>query len=337
MIYLDNAATTKPSHAAKVALERSFSVFGNPSSLHQMGMDADREITAAREEIARIIGAKPTEIYFTGSGTEANNLAIFGAVKKHKDFRISTTKFEHPSIVEPLNKLKSQGFDVVHDADFSDLRVLSHVNSENGEIRDLRKSDKHALTHVDACQSFCKLPINVKSLGIDLLSMSAHKIGGLKGVGALYVRDGVNLAPIIYGGGHEGGLRSGTENVAGIMAMAAAAKDFWANLAAHHAHVITLKTSFLKVLKNAEIHGGENVSPYILSFSIAGVKSHILLNALSAEGVYVSVGHACSTKKQHKKGVNDAMRVSFSPENTLEEIEIAKEKFEKCVKMLMRK
>ena len=349
MIYLDYAATTKPSPAAIAALERSFEFFGNPSSLHKAGIAAEAEMSNARAAIAKIIGAKTAEIYFTASGTEANNLAIFGGAKKHKGRKIATSQFEHSSVAKPLAQLAAKGdFDICYDEDYNEaaLVTVAHVESNTGEIRDIyrigqavKKANPATLFHVDAAQSFCKLPINVNSMNIDLLTLSAHKVGGLKGLGALYVRSGISLTPQIYGGGQEQGLRSGTENTHGIMAFAASANDFWANSTAHHAHVSGLKACFLEIMDEAggigiSINGGG--SPYILSLSIEGVKAHILLNALSAEGVYVSTGSACSTKKQHKAG-DEAIRLSFAPETTFEEIETAKEKFLKCIKQLRPK
>jgi len=348
MIYLDSAATTKPSSAAIAATQRSFEVFGNPSSLHKMGEVAEAEITAARATIAKIIGAKPAEIFFTASGTEANNLAIFGAAKKHKGRKVITTALEHSSVVQPLARLDASGdFEICYDEDYggASLVTMAHVESNAGEIRDIsvigqaiKKASSNTLFHVDAAQSFCKLPINVSGMGIDMLTLSAHKIGGLKGVGALYVRTGISLMPQIYGGGQEQGLRSGTHNTHGIMAFAAAAEDFWLNSEAHYAHASALKSSFLDIANEMDILtiDGENTSPYILSIHLEGVKPHVLLNALSADGVYVSTGSACSTKKQHKAG-NEAIRLSFSPSTTFEEIEYAKEKFLKCLKLLRRK
>jgi cysteine desulfurase len=343
MIYLDNAATTGPSVAALEAFKRSLDIFGNPSSLHEAGLAAEREVSAARKAIAGIIGAEPNEIYFTSGGTESNNLAIFGGAKKHKGRLIITAKAEHPSISEPLARLASRGdFELsydINDASKACLITLSHVNGESGAIADIeaigktiKRHNPNALFHVDAAQSFCKIPINVRTSGIDLMTVSAHKIGGLKGCGALFVRDGVKLNPLILGGGQEAGLRSGTENVAGIMALAAAALDFHKDSAAHAAHAAALKERFLKIanmvkgIKAAE----EPTSPYILSFSIEGVKAHVLLNALSAEGVYISVGAACSTKKRPPRA-NDTLRVSFGPKNTIEEIDQALELFKKCI------
>ncbi|MDR2168441.1 MAG: aminotransferase class V-fold PLP-dependent enzyme [Clostridiales bacterium] len=334
MIYLDNAATMRPNAAALAAVARSVEIFANPSSLHAPGLAAEKEINAARAAIAAIIGAAPAEIYFTSGGTESNNLAIFGGAKKHKGRRIVTLKGEHPSISEPLAKLAARGdFEICYDMEnFSNacLATLSHVNSETGEIADIqaigkaiKKQNPGAIFHVDACQSFCKIPINVRSAGIDLLTLSAHKIGGIKGCGALFVRQGISLAPLILGGGQEGGLRSGTENVPGILAFAAAAKHFWQNSTANFAHVAGLK-------KRWTAENRPNESPYILSLEVDGIAPHVILNALSAKGIHVSTGAACSAKKKQKTG-EKALRISFSPENTPEEIDRALEEFGKCI------
>lgn len=345
MIYLDNAATTKPSTAATKAAILAFEAFGNPSSLHHVGLEASKALSGARAAIAKIIGAKPQEIYFTSSGTEANNIAILGGAKKRNGQAIFTTYHEHSSVNAPLAKLTANGdFEITHDAQAPKiaLATFAHVNSETGEIRDIstlsnqiKKNNPDCLVHVDAAQSFCKLPINVAQLGVDMLTMSAHKIGGLKGVGALYVRSGVNLTPQTLGGGQEAGLRSGTENMPGIMAFAACATDYWECYKGNYHNAQALKADFLKIIDevNSITINGENCSPYILSISIEGIKSHILLNALSAQGVCVSTGSACSTKKQHKGGA-EALRISFGADTTQDEITKAKEIFANCIKML---
>ncbi|MCL2349951.1 MAG: cysteine desulfurase [Defluviitaleaceae bacterium] len=342
MIYLDNAATTRPSTAAMAAFDASRNIFGNPSSLHSIGMAAEKELAKAREVLAKIINASPSEIFFTASGTEANNLALFGGAKKHKGKRIVTSANEHSSVKEPLNKLSSKdGFEIhylqkdgLQDAlaEQTCLVAIHHVNSETGEIQDIcamgseiKRTSPATLFHVDAIQSFCKIPIDVKKMQVDMLSMSAHKIGGFKGSGALYVRNGVALSPMILGGGQEGGLRSGTENVTGIMTFAASAEDFWKNTKAHNDHASALKSRFLQALGGVDgiSTNGENTSPYILNISVAGVRSQVLLNALSDKGVYISSGAACSNNKRQKKADEHAVRISFSHENTAEEIDTA--------------
>jgi len=365
MIYLDNAATTKPTLAAIKAFEKSLGLFGNPSSLHLAGLDAKREITKAREVLAKIIGAKPQEIFFTSGGGEANNMAILGAAKKHKGSRMISTKAEHSSVLAPLEKLAKTpnspfefyflALDDGRHVVLSDLEnalttktclvSVHHINNETGAIQDIEAIGKTiknlspaTVFHVDAVQSLCKIPIDVNKMGIDLLSVSAHKLGGLKGCGALYIRSGINITPMILGGGQELGLRSGTENVPGIMAFAAAATDFWQKSAASFAHVSGLKERFIATLNKSGIDGikinGQNTSPYIINVSIDGINPQVLLNALSAEGIYVSAGAACSSNNKKKREAQTALRISFGEENTLNEINKAAEAFIKHINLL---
>ncbi|MCL2576072.1 MAG: cysteine desulfurase [Defluviitaleaceae bacterium] len=364
MIYLDNAATTKPSKPAITALMRSFKVCGNPSSLHQMGIDAEKELAHARKAIAGIIGAKPAEAIFTSSGTEANNLALFGTAKKHKGKQIITTKHEHSSILKPLEKLaEKDNFNIYYlntingKIDLDDLQnalaeptcivTTHHINNETGIIQDIqaightiKKHSPATLFHIDAAQSFCKMPIDVADSKIDLLTLSAHKIGGLKGSGALFVKSGVNIQPIILGGGQENNLRSGTENLGGIMAFAAASTYCWQNYKTNFEYIKSLNDRFRGLLGVVDdiTFSGADTSPYILDMDIAGVRSEVLLNALSAKDVFVSSGAACSS---NKKGANahraeTALRVSFGVDNTLEEIDAAIHIFAECIKALRK-
>ncbi|MCL2620875.1 MAG: cysteine desulfurase [Defluviitaleaceae bacterium] len=365
MIYLDHAATTPPTEAVKTAVLRSFEVFGNPSSLHKLGIEAEREIAHARDVLTKTIGANASEIIFTSGGTEANNL-MCGVAKKHKGRRIITTKAEHPSVLEPLAVLKdfeffylpiNRGGDVCHKSLREALKEptclvsIHHVNNETGVIQDIEALGKvikqispQTLFHVDAAQSFCKIPINISQMQIDLLTMSAHKIGGLKGVGALYLRKGVNLPPIIKGGGQESNLRSGTENVTGIMSFASATQSF-------QPITVPLKETFLN---NLDLEGvdvnGENTSPYILNISVEGVRPEVLLNALSEQGVYISAGAACSANKKQKdatsavvsayglgaKRAETAVRISFAHSNTLEEMTQTAQIFAQTITMLRK-
>ncbi|MCL2353541.1 MAG: cysteine desulfurase [Defluviitaleaceae bacterium] len=377
MIYLDHAATTKPSQAAIDAFNRSIGSFGNPSSLHQMGIDAEKEMTFARQSIAGIIGVSPKEIYFTSGGTEANNMAIFGGAKLTRGKRIITTKAEHSSAIEPLKRLADkEGFELYFlnlntggGIDIEELEEvlkeptclvsIHHVNSETGSVQNieaigcaLKKASPATMFHVDIAQSFCKLPIDVKKAQIDLAAMSAHKVGGFKGCGALYIREGLSIPPLFYGGGQEGNIRSGTENVAGIAAFGAAALDFWGKHRENFDHTLSLKSAFIGTLEgigDIQINGGRT-SPYILNISIKGIKPEVLLNALSAEGVYISSGSACASNKKQKNAhssvlmsygfskeiAETAVRFSFSPDNTLNEIKEATDKLADCVKFLRR-
>jgi len=372
-IYLDAASTSPISAAARAAAISAMDNFGNPSSMHQLGLLAEREVSAARETIAKAINAKPTEIYFTAGGTEANNLAILGGAKLHIGAGIVTTPTEHSSVKYPFLALEQRGFKMFHVEHFGDGSVnlenlksvlawaapvslvsIHHVHNETGVIQDIAAIAKiikdtcpAALFHVDAVQSLCKIPVDAKYLGVDLMSISAHKIGGLKGCGALYVREKVHIAPLIFGGGQESGFRSGTENVPGIMAFGAATKERFERFRENYEYIGQLKELFIKALDDiGDIDvNGENASPYILNISVSDVRPEVLLNALSAEGVYISAGSACSSNKKQKKeevavlmayGLSEeraqtAVRVSFSPENTMDEIAEAAVIFERCV------
>lgn len=348
MIYLDNASTTKPSEAAQKAAVQTFSEFGNPSSLHKMGLSAEKIITGAKEDIAKVLGVMPKNIYFTSGGTESNNTAILGyaLANKKRGTHVITTKIEHPSVLEPFHILEKSGFSVTYldvnqngeislnqleDALCGDTILVSvmAVNNETGTIQPFdrvkaimkAKSPKAAL-HVDGVQGFLKVDIKPKAMGIDLLSISGHKIGGIKGSGALYIGDNVHINPIISGGGQQKNMRSGTENVAGIAAFGAATKSY---------KPITqnvresLKNMLEESIDNIKINGIENNSGYVLNVSFLGIKAEVLLHALEARGIFVSTGSACSSNKpmpSHvltamgctKKEIEGAVRISFSAE-----------------------
>ena len=376
-IYLDSAATAPICATAKAAAIATMDNFGNPSSVHAMGLAAEKEVTFAREAVARAINAKPSEICFTSSGTEANNLAILGGAKLHAGASIITSPAEHSSTKNPIMSLEQRGFKMFHvehnmdgsvnqDSLWAVLSAVSpvsmvslhHVQNETGVIQDIAALSKiikeicpSALFHVDAVQSFCKIPVDVRALGVDLLSISAHKIGGLKGCGALFVREKVHINPIIFGGGQESGLRSGTENVVGIAAFGATAKERFDRLKENFEYVGSLKKQFNEAISDlgAEVNG-QNTSPYILNISVADIRPEVLLNALSAEGVYISAGSACSSNKRQKRdegavlasyGLSDeraqtAVRISFSPENTAGEVAEAADIFMQCIKNLRK-
>ena len=371
-IYLDNAATSPVSQSAKAAVLSSLDNFANPSAQHGMGIDAEKNLQKAREIIARSISAKPAEIIFTSGGTEANNTAILGTAKLRGSTAVATTKAEHPSVLQPFEKLAENGFmlkyiNLLNPSGIVDMQSLKeilsadtpvallsvhHIQNETGIIQDIAAIGKMikqispgTLFHVDTVQSFCKIPINVNTMHIDLLSVSAHKIGGLKGIGALFIRKGVHLRPIILGAGQETGLRAGTENTPGIAAFAAAVNEHHPAIADNYKYASALKERFLlniNKLEGIDING-ENTSPYILNISVKGIRPEVLLNALSAEGVYISAGSACSSSKAQKRKeslafkayglpkerAETALRISFSVNNTIEEIDTAADVFVK--------
>ena len=351
MIYLDNAATTKPcAEAVRAAAECAERCFGNPSSLHKMGIEAEKALAETKKVVLQRLG-KEGELYFTSGATESSNLAIFGTANalKRRGNRIVTTAIEHPSVAEPMKRLREQGFEVVElkpceHSDFEQAIIdavddgtilvsCMAVNNETGFIVDtkrvfngVKKRFPRCVVHVDGVQGFCKLPMYG-----DLISVSAHKIHGLKGVGALYKAKDVRLVPTVYGGGQQSGLRSGTEPVELIAAFGAAVKAYPGDLGCFS----ELKEYLLKPL--GELDGvtvntknSENSLPNIVNFSVKGVRSEIMLHFLEERGIYVSSGSACSRGKVSRvlsafgisaAEADSAIRVSFCRDNTKEEID----------------
>lgn len=356
--YFDNSATTKPcQEAVDAAVDALTNRWGNPSSLHKPGDDANRLLTECRKTVAATLRAQPEEIVFTGCGTDSNNLAIFGSALalRRRGKRIVTTDIEHPSVEEPMKRLEEFGFEVVRlpvdsagtvsEADLTDavtpktiLVSMMMVNNEVGSIQPVkaaaaavRRAGAPALIHTDCVQAYGKMPLNPKQLGVDLLSASGHKIHGPKGVGFLYVRKGVRLKPYLLGGGQERGLRSGTEampNIAGFAAAAAAVGD----LSANRAYVQALRDSLVEQVQGVGVvvNSAKEALPYVLNLSVPGIPSEVLRNFLSERGIYVSTGSACS--KGHRSRVlqemglsperiDSAVRISFSRYNTQEEVD----------------
>ncbi|MBQ9066291.1 MAG: cysteine desulfurase, partial [Clostridia bacterium] len=354
--YLDNSATTRPSDSAVAASARAMTeVWGNPSALHRIGDEANALLESSRKTAAKFLRAGSSEVYFTGCGTDSNNLAIFGTVRalRRRGNRIVTTAVEHPSVEEPMKRLEEDGYDVVRlpvdgngcvDPDdlakavTKDTILVSMmlVNNEVGSIMPLsaartaiRRAKAPALLHCDGVQGFGKLPVTPKELGVDLLSASAHKIHGPKGVGLLYVKSGTRILPYLLGGGQEGGLRSGTEGMPAIAGFAAAIGDLgdFGTVEKNLQRVTGLRDSLLQQLNGIDytVNSPENALPYILNLSIPGIPSEVLRNSLSEKGVYVSTGSACS--KGHRSTVltqmgiaperiDSAIRISFSATTT---------------------
>ena len=349
-IYLDNAATTKVSEsAAETAMRMMTLEYGNPSSLHSKGFKAERELLRAREQISTVIGAQKEEIIFCSGGTEANNLAILGAAKKHsrRGKTIITTPYEHSSVYETAKHLESQGFTVrfippgeIAAAADEDTILVScmAVNSETGAVTDVaaiaaavKRKNPQALFHTDAVQAFGKLPVTIRNTQIDMMSISGHKIHAPKGSGALFIRRGVKISPAVHGGGHENGLRAGTQSTPLCCAFGTAAGEAHANLDQNLARVTALAAHFRK--RAGEIPGlcvnsPADGSPYIQHISLPGYISRHLMDYLSERGIYVSAGTACG--RGGKSRVLDAMnmpqdkaqgalRISFCRDNTTEE------------------
>ncbi len=353
--YLDNSSTTKPSKRAVQYITRSLEGnWGNPSSLHRIGMEAEIALNDARECIAHTVNARADEIFFTGSGTEANNTALLSAIKaKSRGGRIITTAIEHPSVLETAKRLGDYGFEVVSlKPDNNGIVPLSAlenaltdntllvsmmlVNNETGAIQQIKEAVSLtkriaplALFHCDAVQGYGKLPVNVKSLGVDLLSASGHKIHGPKGIGFLYCKKGVHINPLITGGGQERGMRSGTESVPLIMGLMGAAEELpkpEIQLNVQQELFDYTRDRLLKI--GAVINSPEGCLPYILNISLVGYRSETLLHFLESRNVFVSSGSACA--KGHgsyvlnemglePKRVDSALRISFSRYNTKED------------------
>ena len=340
-IFFDNAATTVTSPAAAEAVMKMMTeLYGNPSSLHAKGLEAERVVRAARETIAKILKVSPGEIYFTSGGTEADNWAVLGTA--HANARagqtILTTGMEHPAVAEPMKLLSQEGFDVrtipVDRCGAVDLGFLEenltddvilvsvmHVNNEIGSVSPvdaigalIRKKAPKAVYHTDAVQSFGKLEIFPKRSGIGLMSVSGHKIHGPKGTGFLYIDSKVKIRPLIAGGGQQGGYRSGTENVPGIAGLAVACREAYTDLEEKTGRMRAIR----KVLADgsaelgAVIHGmpdGEG-APHILNMSFPGIGAEVLLHALEDKGIYVSSGSACSS---HKRAASPTLTATGTP------------------------
>lgn len=363
-IYLDNAATTKPyNEVAEVVAHTMLHSYGNPSSLHKKGMEAETILKEAAEFLARQMGALPEEIFFTSGGTESNNTAILGASMAYKRIgnKIITSAIEHPSVKEVFKYLKEQGFEVitigVDQAGLIDLEALKaaidertilvsimHVNNEIGtiqpieEIGKLIKSvNKETLFHVDAVQSFCKLPIQVKRAKIDFLSCSAHKFYGPRGIGLLYKNKSVRMQSLVFGGGQQKNVRSGTENVPAIAGMLKAAQIACGNQNEILEHMQKCKAylakTILSEIPDTWVNGPtiEEGAPYILNIGFKDVRSEVLLHALEHEKIYVSSGSACSSHKKEKDSVliaignekeklDHAIRFSFAHDTQIDDL-----------------
>lgn len=373
-VYLDNSASSRVCPEAVEAMLPYFSEkYGNPSSLHSFGVEAREGIERARIQVARSIGAKPEEIIFTSGGTEGDNLALRGAVGTRKG-GIVTTNIEHPAILETCKQVAADAgvsaafvpveFDGVVDAEkvaaavdagTSVVSVMA-VNNEVGTIQPLsevvslcKQKNPNALVHTDAVQAVGKIPVDVKKLDLDLLSLASHKFHGPKGVGALYIREGVKLKPAMTGGGHERGLRSGTENVPGIVGMGIAAELSVAHLEDDASRAKRLRDTLidgLLALPEAYLNGSrEKRSAFNANFRFLGVEGESLLLMLDSDGVAGSTGSACSSKKLQASHVlmalglkkweaHGSLRLSLSRYTTREEAAYAMEAAKKAVERL---
>ena len=374
IVYLDNSSTTLPCDEAIKEINSALSRdFGNPSSLHTLGFNAEKRVTSARQAVADMLCAIPDEIYFTSGGTEGNNTALSGAAyaRRKRGNRIVTTAIEHPSVLEVVKRLESEGFEVIRikpapDGTISEEDIFAAVNdktilvsimlvnNETGAIlpvsaarRAIDKAGAPAILHCDAVQAFGKMPINAKTLGADIITASAHKIHGPKGVGFLYINEGTKINPVIFGGGQQKGMRSGTENVPGIAGMSRAAEMIYDSLEDNIQKLFELKSYFIRellALSDVTVNGlpedfakdpdaaVQRTAPHIVSASFANVRAEVLLHALEAKGIYVSSGSACSSNRPAKsktltaigidqKLLDSTLRFSMSVETTKEEID----------------
>ena len=363
---MDHSATTPVAPEVLEAMLPYFSErFGNASSLHSFGLEAKEALEESREKVAALLGAKPEEIIFTSGGTESDNLALKGiAYRNHeKGKHIITTSIEHPAVLETCRKLQKEGFDVTYlpvtgeglvdpavleSAIRPDTLLISvmHANNEVGTIQPLQEIGRLAAEidiyfHTDAVQSVGKIPTDVDDLGVDLLSLSAHKLYGPKGIGALYVRRGTRLESIIQGGGHERALRSGTENIAGIVGLARAADLAQETMAAERERLTGLRNRLssmvLEKVKDAWINGSMTSRlPGNLNFSFKFVEGESLLLFLDSKGIAVSTGSACSSHKLEPSHVllslglkpeecHGSLRITMGRSNTEEEVDFVAE------------
>ena len=359
-IYLDNAATTKPcGEAVSAAVDAMTENYGNPSSLHRAGLDAQLAVDKARKAIAASIGADSSEIYFTSGATESNNLALRGisAAYGRKRRKIVISSVEHASVDETASALEKNGFEIVRISPRDDGRFYADdfisacdentclvsmmlVNNETGYIMPVRetfmavkRSFPEIITHCDCVQGYMKLPIKAASLGADLISLSAHKIHGVKGVGAIYIKKGVRVIPIVTGGKQEKGIRSGTESVPLIAAFGAAVDKFRPTIAERYERVSQLKAHLLEKIggiENVAVNSPSDGSPYVINISAVGKRSEIMLHFLESKGIYVSSGSACSKGQQSGvlgefgisgKRADGAVRISITAQTTEEELD----------------
>lgn len=367
-VYLDNSATTAVfPQVAELMTKIMCEEYGNPSSLHMKGVQAENYLRYAKETLARILKVSEKEIFFTSGGTESDNLALIGCAlaNQRRGKHIITTQIEHPAVLRTCEYLESIGFkvtylpvniygqislDMLQKAMTPETILVSimHTNNEIGSVQPImeagaliKRMNPHTLLHVDAVQGFGKARIFPKKMGIDLMSVSGHKIHGPKGVGFLYVSDKVKIQPILHGGGQQMNMRSGTDNVPGVAGMAKAAEILYRTFDEDIEHMYRCKKHFIdgvKKIENVRVNGllpdGEiqGTAPHIVSVSVEDVRSEVLLHALEEKGIYVSAGSACSARKPlpsatlkaigvEKKLLESTVRFSFSVHTTMEEID----------------
>ncbi|MGL5328406.1 MAG: cysteine desulfurase family protein [Peptostreptococcaceae bacterium] len=360
-IYLDNSATTKPYDSVVERMVQALTNdYANPSSLHRKGIEVEKNIKAIRQEIARTLGVKDKEVYFTSGGTESNNSIIRGVANLHKKRKnhIISTEIEHPSVLDTLKDLEKDGFEVTYlkvdkdgKIDIDELKqaikpttiliTIMHVNNEVGSIQPVEEIGKYLKTleekvylHVDAVQSYGKINFKPSRYNIDFMSVSGHKIHGPKGIGFMYVKENNRLKPILTGGGQEVGVRSGTENVPGIYGLGEAIKivnkDLNETIEKMNSLKNLLKEEIINNIQDIKINSPKDGVCHVLNVSFKDVRGEVLLHFLEQKGIYVSTGSACSSKKKgshvlqamglNANEIEGAIRFSLSDMNTEEEI-----------------
>lgn len=377
--YLDNSATTRVfDSVSEIMVETMVTDYGNPSSMHGKGLDAENYIKETRNILARLLKVEGKDLIFTSGGTEANNLALIGTAMANRRAgqHMITSCIEHPSVINSMKYLEEEGFQVTYlpvdanglvapeklsEAIREDTILVSimYVNNEIGTVEPIealakviKEKNPNVLFHVDAIQAFGKYRIYPKRMGIDLLSVSGHKIHGPKGSGFLYVRSGVKIRPILFGGGQQKGMRSGTENVPAIAGLGKAAEEIYQGLEQKIEKLYDLKQHFIEEIekmKGIRINGpvGYNSAPHIVSVGFLGVRSEVLLHALEEKGVFVSAGSACSSNRHtvsatlkgiglEREYLDSTIRFSFSVFTTREEVDYCIVALQELLVMLQR-
>jgi len=371
--YLDNSATTVVSKkSAQKAYELMTEIYGNPSSYHTKGILAEREMDLSRKILADVLRVSENEVFFTSGGTEANNLALRGALSSRKRLgnKIVTTSVEHSSVLEVMKNFKKEGYEVVFlkpditgvvsaeqiENAVDDKTILvsvMSVNNETGAVMPIenistviKQKKSPAIFHTDAVQAFGKCHLSPVKLNVDLLTVSAHKVHGPKGIGALYIKKGIKIIPYIFGGGQEKGLRPGTEAVPLIAAFGSAISEFDIDSCNVHAKLLNAYAkNKLTEIEGVCLNSSENSLPYIINISAMGIKSETMLHFLAAKGIYISSGSACSKGKKSyvlsemglpENKIHSALRISFSHLNTIEDIDALCEGIRSGLKILAR-
>lgn len=378
-VYLDNSATTRCfDNVAELVHKVMTQDYGNPSSMHNKGVESEKYLRHAREVIAKNLKVNEKEILFTSGGTESDNLALIGTAfaNQRAGRHLITTQIEHPAILQTMQYLEKQDFEVTYlpvdengQVKLEELQrslrkdtilvSIMHTNNEIGALQPIAEAGERIkrfnpsiVFHVDAVQGYGKFRIHPKRMNIDLLSVSAHKIHGPKGIGFLYINEKIKIHPIIFGGGQQKGMRSGTENVPGIAGMAIAIETVYQNLDNEIEKLYQLKQRFIEgamEINDVKINGltGKDSAPHVVSLSVRGVRSEVLLHALEEKGIYVSAGSACASNKPsisatlqaigvEKDLLDSTIRFSFSIFTTPEEIDYTLQNLYDIIPMLRK-